>query len=328
MVLFSRGLLFGVLIPAMTLAFEAPDKTYDECLLEKLQQSDNTTTVGDLRKQCGMESESNSHGILSERMELERTDWNNRFSITPHRPNYVLPVSYNKNPNTAPYNKAALSDDISNTEIKFQLSLKAPLMSGIFSHDDILWVAYTNTSWWQAYNPNSAPFRETNHEPEIFYVKPVNHEIMGLNLKMAGLGLSHQSNGRGGNLSRSWNRVYAMFVFTKNNLAFGLKPWWRIPESAKEEGSANGDDNPDISHYMGYGELFFDYKINRHNIGILFRNNLNRDNKGAVQLDWSFPISNRFRGYIQYFNGYGESLIDYNASSNRLSIGVMLTDWL
>ncbi|MGB1271881.1 MAG: phospholipase A, partial [Endozoicomonas sp.] len=109
------------------------------------------------------------------------------------------------------------------------------------------------------------------------------------------------------------------------------KPWWRIPESEKEPGRENdsqGDDNPDIHQYLGYGELHFGYRLGEHNLGMMIRNNLDGDNRGAVQLDWSFPINQRFRGYIQYFNGYGESLIDYNDSANRLSLGIMLTDWL
>ena len=66
----------------------------------------------------------------------------------------------------------------------------------------------------------------------------------------------------------------------------------------------------------------------------MLRNNLRSDNFGAVQLDWSIPLSiinkelgDKFSFYIQYFNGYGESLLDYNKSINRISAGFMLADW-
>ena len=70
------------------------------------------------------------------------------------------------------------------------------------------------------------------------------------------LGFAHQSNGRTQPLSRSWNRVYANFVFEYEDLYFSVKPWYRIPERDKTDPlDARGDDNPDIHRYLGYGEM-------------------------------------------------------------------------
>ena len=115
----------------------------------------------------------------------------------------------------------------------------------------------------------------------------------------------------------------------KNDFNLLLKTWYRIPESAMN------DDNPGIEGYLGYGELWAYYYWGKHKFDIMFRNNLRfGDNRGAVQVDWAFPLTfipfiknDRISGYIQYFNGYGEGLLDYNASSNRISLGFMLTDW-
>jgi phospholipase A1 len=66
----------------------------------------------------------------------------------------------------------------------------------------------------------------------------------------------------------------------------------------------------------------------------MLRNNLRSENLGAVQLDWSVPLSTiheslgkKISLYVQYFNGYGESLLDYNTGINRISAGFMLADW-
>jgi len=84
-----------------------------------------------------------------------------------------------------------------------------------------------------------------------------------------------------------------------------------------------------MEKYYGYGELTILQKIRENTLTMMLRNNLRTSgNKGAVQLDWSFPLHKKLKGYVQFFNGYGESLVDYNHSNNRIGVGVMLTDWL
>ena len=116
-------------------------------------------------------------------------------------------------------------------------------------------------------------------------------------------------------------------MFEFENFGILFKPWYRIPEEAKTDiYQAAGDDNPDIEKYMGNFELMGFTKFYDNEIRIMLRNNLDfNDNKGAVQLDWTFPMLVQVRGYVQVFSGYGESLIDYDVYTNRIGLGFSLT---
>jgi phospholipase A1 len=244
------------------------------------------------------------------------------LSLSTHRQNYFLPFTYNSNPNREAYDSAG-ENKPSNIEVKFQLSFKVLLWEKIFWDNGDLFFAYTQLSFWQLYDKKmSSPFRETNYEPEVFFKFDTDFNVFGLRNRLITIGFNHESNGKSGDLSRSWNRIFAVLAADRGNFAIALKPWYRIPENDDD------DDNPNIEKYMGYGELFGAYRLKGHVFSFMFRNNLRQNNRGAVELGWSYPIMNNLRLYAQYFNGYGESLVDYDHSVNCIGVGVMLNDWL
>lgn len=259
--------------------------------------------------------------FLPPRLYQEEAHATNRFVIIPHQRNYLLPITFNSNINEEAWEIAHPGTGMDQAEVKFQLSMKAIIWQDILGRDIDLWGAYTQTSWMQAYNTDaSSPFRETDYEPELILSFGNNWRVLGFRNTRVNLHFNHESNGQSEPLSRSWNRAILSGIFERRNFSLEASAWYRIPERSKD------DDNPDIDDYMGNGELQGLWKWPDYTLGFTLRNNLQSGNKGAIQLDWTFPISRRFQGYIQYFNGYGESLIDYDESTNRIGIGVSLTD--
>jgi len=312
------------------------------CLLKQLEVSRANTQLEQIVKDCELSIKENQATVKETQTQLKRELSNiekriareistasNPNVITSHNRNYFLPLSYVDNPNDAPFRELLTDKPIDNLEAKFQISFKAPIFSNIFNKKDALHFGFTLQSYWQMYNTNlSSPFRETNYQPEIFYASQNDWQFGDWVNRAYIFGIEHQSNGRTQDFSRSWNRVYANFVFEKENWVISFKPWYRIPEEDKLDiNQPDGDDNPDIGKYMGNFELATVYQWRDQNISLMLRNNLRSTNRGALQIDWSFPMGSRFKGYVQFFNGYGESLIDYNHSVQRLGFGVLLTDF-
>jgi phospholipase A1 len=263
---------------------------------------------------------------LSRHWELDSESKQGTFLLRPHEPNYLLIGKYSTNPNPQPASPTrgeSLPQDLDGAEASFQISLKVKAAEGLFAGHADLWFAYTQQSFWQVYNArNSRPFRETNYEPEAMLLFPTNYSLLGLKGRFINLGLLHQSDGQSGSLSRSWNRIYAQFAFERGDFALLVRPWYRLPEHAPS------DDNPDIQDYMGHGDLVAVYKRGDQTFSILLRNFLRSDYRGTVELGYSFPLAGRLKGYLQLFNGYGQSLLDYNHNQTTIGIGLMLTDWM
>ena len=264
--------------------------------------------------------------VYSQKTAGEQKENNARYIFIAHKPSFIFPLSYNFNPNP---NSNGTFDKVDNAEVKFQFSFKINLIENFFNHFKLSF-GYTNLSFWQLYNKqDSAAFRETNHEPEVFVdFNPGGWSSGDLNL-IYRLGFIHQSNGRDVELSRSWNRfffeVLKDFKYTRSS----LKIWHRLKERAKRSPEdSEGDDNPDITDFLGNFELRLTSKYQGNILSLLVRNNLKSDNKGAYELSVSIPVKNNLRAYAQYFRGYGDSLIDYNFLIERFSLGVSITDWL
>lgn len=248
-------------------------------------------------------------------------EYDSPFVLYPYESNYIIYTD------TSDMNKEAIqSYDWGNKakkdEVKFQLSLAFPLWRGIAGENSVLAASYTQRSWWQLSNKKeSAPFRETNYEPQLFLGWATDYKFAGWTLREIETGFNHESNGRSDPTSRSWNRAYARFMVQKGNLQLDLKPWYRFSESAQR------DDNPEINRYMGYYRLKAGYRLGESVITVTGRYNWN-SGYGAAELGWSYPITKHVRFYTQVFSGYGESMIDYNFRQTRVGVGVMLNDML
>jgi phospholipase A1 len=308
-------------------------KCFDNLAEQNIPVKDTLPTSADIKPaQQEASAESDKTSIMSKQWDLYPDSKKERsaFVLKSYRPNYFLPVAYNSSPNEDaplefdPHAKAQ------HNEAKFQISFKVKPWGtdienmGIIKGMD-LWLAYTQLAFWQLYNSAfSSPFRETNYEPEFLVNLRTDYKILGFDGRFLNIGFNHQSNGRSVPLSRSWNRIVANVGLERDNFNLLLKTWYRLPEDQ------SNDDNPDISRYMGYGELWGTLYWKKQRFALMLRNNFRQENLGAVQLDWSFPlpwIGDKLSIYLQYFNGYGESLLDYNKSINRISAGFMLVDW-
>lgn len=328
-VLFSNSVCFGQ--PAEI------SQTLEACIKEKVLTAPDTMTVGEIRIQCQeqentfdlAEAETEENGAAEQREEIEKENVLRPFTLMAHRQNYILLAAHNfQGYDTEEFSEAFGDEDSSfkNTESQFQLSFKAPLAVNLFEQNIDIFAAYTARSFWQVYQKDiSSPFRETNHQPEVWFEFHPEFEYFGFSPTAAAVGAAHQSNGRSGNLSRSWNNVFADLGLQNGNFLVTIRPWVRIPESDEN------DDNPDLTDYLGHGELRFAYKYNKNVFSLMSRNNLESGfSKGAVEVGWSFPIPYYpyMKGYLQYFSGYGESLIDYDRYVNRIGFGFLFTDIL
>ncbi|QPC33493.1 phospholipase A [Caldimonas thermodepolymerans] len=263
--------------------------------------------------------------------ELDRADKHGTFRFKSYRPNFILPVHYTSHINRDPQSPTRPSDgepnDYKQIETKLQISLRTKIAQSVLLPDADIWFGYTQQSMWQVWNrKESSPFRSTDFEPELIYVVPVPKPLRllphGWEFRMVHAGLAHQSNGQSEPLSRSWNRVYVAAGLEKGEVSILARLHKRLPEDGDD------DDNPDLTHYLGRGEVTVAWLPGRATASLRWRSNLRDVKHGSWQLDWTYPVDSDhpegLRWYVQLFSGYGETLLDYNRQQHSLGVGITL----
>jgi phospholipase A1 len=234
-----------------------------------------------------------------------------------YKPTYLLPYYHTGSPDYAVY-EGDIPDNqkLRKTEVKYQISLILPLWEDMLGAPVDMSFAYTQLSYWQLYT-DSPWFRETNYEPELIFTY---HHNDSLNLR--GI-INHQSNGRGGDQERSWNRAIFGLDYAGNNWLFTVEGWALIFKS-----SSSDLHNPDITDYLGHGLARFSYKIDKFVLSAQLQNITDTDRIQIIGTISRQLGDSPLRIYVQGFSGYGQSMIEYQKHTNSFGIGFSVNDWI
>lgn len=209
-----------------------------------------------------------------------------------------------------PLNK---SIDRNTADALFQISIRHRLTKSRLPFNSFLYLTYTQKSFWNIY-AESAPFRDTNYNPSLGVGKYIIHNNL---LKGAAfLQLEHESNGKDGIDSRSWNMVsFSAKYFYNLQTSLGFKVWIPI---------VDGDENKDLVDYKGIFTLSGNY-ITKDSKWWLSAELNPRQGFGNINtvVTAAFKVSKNSNQYIyaRFFNGKGDSLLDYNKYDINLRVG-------
>ena len=211
---------------------------------------------------------------------------------------------------------------------KFQLSLKYRVANlGPARADGLrptLQVAYTQRSLWDT-SADSSPFYDTTYSPEVFIESLTRYRPEGARFQGWAAGIRHASNGKDGNDSRSYNIAYV-----RAHLAVGATDGWYVSFAPEIWADVTSHERmPDVEEYRGSGIL---HMIVGKGAGEALHYSVASDkrfNRLTHEANLTVPIRMRlfdFATYVvvQYFNGYGEGLLDYTMKSEHVRAGLSL----
>jgi phospholipase A1 len=204
-----------------------------------------------------------------------------------------------------------------NSDVRFQISIAQRLTKSVLPWNTYLFLCYTQGVAWDVFK-NSMPMHDFTFNPGIGIVKPLfNRERF---VGKATLMIEHMSNGRDSIWSRSWNRIsLGATILVNENIAIDGKAWIPI---------VDGMNNRDILKYVGIFQGGVSVMSQNKRFGgslhFVKRAKWDFSYNTRLELFWRpWKAANEFL-FLQWYNGYGETLIDYNRFVNRVRVGLLI----
>jgi outer membrane phospholipase A len=235
-----------------------------------------------------------------------------------------------------------------NAQLKYQISMKFRLLEPnlyVLKYNLFpAYFAYSQKSLWNI-SQQSGPVEESNYNPEFFLEYPVDAVIAG-RIKLRAVVISpleHESNGLAGAQSRSWNRQYAMVKagleskeklkvtnsFLSDKALLYVKLWHASGYSGQDDYLRSIGSRGKFLDYMGQGEVgasirnfLWGGSWQDHQLDVrtpVFRDS--RKDSCEFQFRQQLPDMN-FALYLQYWYGYGETLLRFDQFGRRGFVGL------
>lgn len=204
-----------------------------------------------------------------------------------------------------------------NSDVKFQISVRQRLTNSVLPFSSYLFLFYSQKTLWNVFE-ESLPMRDINFNPGIGWSR-----MMIKHGRVAGivtLLLEHESNGRDGLESRSWNKL-------------GVTANYFVNPTLMVHGKAfipiiDGEHNKDILDYSGCVQLGIQkIPLDKRwvfNLTVVKRRGWNLNFNTIAEFGLHLKEEANQYLFVQYYNGYGECLLDYNQYHSRLRVGLLI----
>ena len=196
---------------------------------------------------------------------------------------------------------------------KIQFSLKAQVLSAV-----PLYMGYSQLMMWDFFK-YSAPMRDVNYNPFFFY--RLNHTLTS----WTDFGGEHESNGRDGPSTRSWNRVSIQHSWSNQNLYWSIKAWYPFYFD---------NTNYDLPRYRGLWEFevtaadFLGNYFERCDLSFrLYPGGKYYINPFQGGQELIFRTKSKWRSFlplfvVEFFHGYAENLLDFRNEHYGIRAGI------